>query len=81
MSLSGDDEKQLIIAIEDTGIGIKSENLTTIFDRFRKGNHRRSGNGLGLHLCYQVIKAHQGSINVKSEVGKGTIFTIGLPLK
>lgn len=76
-----DNNKELIIAIEDTGIGIKSENLIDIFNRFRKGNHRRSGNGLGLHLCYQTVKAHQGNIEVRSEVGKGTIFAIVLPLK
>ena len=81
LSLSGEDEEKLIIEIKDTGVGIKPENLETIFDRFRKGNHRRSGNGLGLHLCYQVIKAHRGDIEVLSEVNKGTIFTIFLPLK
>ncbi|MDJ0724194.1 MAG: hybrid sensor histidine kinase/response regulator [Prochloraceae cyanobacterium] len=73
-------QKQFVVEIQDTGIGIKPEDLVTIFDRFRQGNHRRSGNGLGLHLCYQTVKAHQGDIEVSSELGKGTKFSVILPV-
>jgi len=75
-----ENQKQLVVEIQDTGIGIKPEDLVTIFDRFRQGNHRRSGNGLGLHLCYQTVKAHQGDIEVSSELGKGTKFRVSLPV-
>lgn len=69
------------IEVEDTGIGIATENTTTIFERFRKGNHKRSGHGLGLHLCNQIVQAHRGTINVKSQLNKGTVFTLCLPEK
>jgi two-component system, sensor histidine kinase and response regulator len=71
----------IAIEVEDTGIGIAAENTTTIFERFRKGNHKRSGHGLGLHLCNQIIQAHQGTISVKSQLHKGTVFTLCLPEK
>jgi two-component system, sensor histidine kinase and response regulator len=71
----------IAIEVEDTGIGIATENTATIFERFRKGNHKRSGHGLGLHLCNQIIQAHQGTITVKSQLHKGTIFTLCLPEK
>ncbi|MEY2855945.1 MAG: hypothetical protein RLZZ74_254, partial [Cyanobacteriota bacterium] len=71
----------IAIEVEDTGIGIAAENTTTIFERFRKGNHKRSGHGLGLHLCNQIIQAHRGTISVKSQLHKGTIFTLCLPEK
>ncbi|ACK69866.1 response regulator receiver sensor signal transduction histidine kinase [Gloeothece citriformis PCC 7424] len=76
-SSSGD---QIIIEVEDTGIGIPPEQQDTIFERFRQGNHKRSGKGLGLYLCFQIIKAHRGTIKVQSEVDKGSIFTISLPV-
>lgn len=69
------------IEVEDTGIGIASENTATIFERFRQGNHKRSGHGLGLHLCNQIVQAHQGRIEVTSELCKGTVFTLSLPEK
>lgn len=69
------------IEVEDTGIGIATENTATIFERFRKGNHKRSGHGLGLHLCNQIVQAHRGTISVKSQLNKGTVFTLCLPEK
>jgi two-component system, sensor histidine kinase and response regulator len=69
------------IEVEDTGIGISSESTATIFERFRKGNHKRSGHGLGLHLCNQIVQAHRGTIAVKSQLHKGTVFTLCLPKK
>ena len=69
----------IIIEIEDTGTGISREDQKTIFEQFRQGNHKRSGSGLGLYLCRQIIQAHRGTIKVNSTVGKGTVFTICLP--
>lgn len=69
------------IEIEDTGSGIPLEDQATLFERFRHGNHKRSGSGLGLYLSRLIAEAHQGSIHVESEVGKGSTFTVYLPVK
>ena len=69
----------VVVEIEDTGTGISLEDQQTIFEQFRQGTHKRSGSGLGLYLCRQIIQAHRGTIQVDSEVGKGTVFTICLP--
>ncbi|MEH1783647.1 MAG: hybrid sensor histidine kinase/response regulator [Nostoc sp.] len=67
------------IEIEDTGYGIAPEDQATIFERFRQGKNKRSGSGLGLHLSHRIVKGHAGSIQVVSEVGKGSLFTVKLP--
>ena len=72
-------ESEILVQIQDTGIGISSQEQQTIFQRYHQGNHRRSGKGLGLYLCQQIINAHQGTITVQSELGRGTIFTFSLP--
>ncbi|MEJ1935570.1 hybrid sensor histidine kinase/response regulator, partial [Nostoc sp. NIES-2111] len=69
----------LIIEIEDTGYGIAPEDQITIFERFRQGRNKRSGSGLGLHLSSRIVEAHEGTITLNSEVGKGSIFTVKLP--
>lgn len=71
----------VIIAVEDTGIGLSEQTKANIFDKFHQGNHKRSGSGLGLHLCKQIVEAHAGTIEVESELNKGTIFTVKLPFK
>ncbi|WP_013325341.1 hybrid sensor histidine kinase/response regulator [Gloeothece verrucosa] len=80
ISESEREEKEIIIEVEDTGIGIPPEQQTQIFERFRQGNNKRSGKGLGLYLCYQIVKAHRGTITVKSELNQGSLFTIRLPV-
>ncbi len=73
-------EKNLVtIEIEDTGYGIAAEDQTTIFERFRQGRNKRAGSGLGLHLSRWIVEAHGGTIEVFSEVGKGSVFTLRLP--
>lgn len=71
----------ITIEVEDTGSGIPSEEQVTLFERFRPGCHKRSGSGLGLYLSRRIVEAHQGSIQVKSEVGKGSVFVVSLPVK
>jgi len=79
------DEDYCIIAIKDNGIGISAENQKHIFDRFYRvphGNlHEVKGYGLGLFYVKTMIDQHKGSISVKSEINKGTEFTIKIPVK
>ncbi|MDY7024488.1 MAG: hybrid sensor histidine kinase/response regulator [Cyanobacteriota bacterium] len=69
----------ITIEVKDSGIGISSADQVKIFERFQQGQHFRSGSGLGLYLCYQVVQSHHGKIDVHSEVEKGTTFTVYLP--
>lgn len=73
-------ENQFSISIEDDGIGIEKNKQSLLFDKFyrvQQGNlHNTKGLGLGLYYVNQIIKAHQGSVNVVSDLGKGTQFTI-----
>lgn len=70
------------VEFSDEGPGISPEHLPYIFDKFyRVPGYGTSGSGLGLFICGQIIKAHHGSMSVKSEEGKGTTFIIDLPLK
>lgn len=69
------------IVVEDKGIGIPEEDLPLIFQPFYRVNDKQlnEGFGLGLSLASRIINLHKGRIEVKSEVGKGTIFTVQLP--
>ncbi|MEW5861910.1 MAG: hybrid sensor histidine kinase/response regulator [Cyanobacteriota bacterium] len=69
----------VVIDVNDTGPGITLEDQKVLFERFRQGNHKRSGSGLGLHLSRRIVEAHQGAIEVKSELGKGSLFRVSLP--
>ena len=71
----------LLITVEDTGPGVSPEDQNRLFERFRKGKHRNSGSGLGLHLSQRILESHHGSISLESEVGKGSRFTVKLPVK
>ena len=76
------EERNVRITVKDTGSGIASEDLPFVFDRFWRGDKSRSGrahSGLGLAITKQLIVAHHGTIEVQSQVGKGTSFIIELP--
>lgn len=76
------DEKFVYCEIEDTGNGISRENIDKIFQPFFTTKPVGKGTGLGLGIAYDiVINKHKGQINVESEIGEGTKFTIKLPIK
>jgi two-component system, NtrC family, sensor kinase len=70
---------EAIVEIADTGSGIKPENLPRIFDPFFTTKGVGKGTGLGLSISYAIIKEHEGRIQVESEPGKGTKFTVFIP--
>ncbi|WP_075750120.1 ATP-binding protein [Bacillus cabrialesii] len=77
--------KETIIEIEDTGIGISKEDIEHIWERFYKADISRTNTaygeyGLGLSIVKQLVEMHQGTVEIKSEEGKGTKFIIRLPL-
>jgi two-component system NtrC family sensor kinase len=72
-------DNQARITIRDTGVGIKPENLQKVFDPFFTTKEEGSGTGLGLAVVYGIIQKHNGTIQVKSEEGRGTRFIITLP--
>ncbi len=83
ISLERDDDR-VKLRVMDNGIGIPTEDQPHIFDRFFRVDKARSreagGSGLGLSICKWIVEAHGGEISVESEVAKGSLFTVTLPL-
>src|SRR5262249_40457261 len=76
---------QLVLRVRDTGIGIGSEHLEHIFDRFYQvsgavATGRYHGQGLGLAIVRIIVEGHEGSVQVESLPGRGSTFTVFLPL-
>jgi two-component system NtrC family sensor kinase len=74
-------QKGFEIAVSDSGCGIPPENLNKLFDPFFTTKEVGNGTGLGLAVSYGIIERHGGTIRVQSEVGKGSTFTVWLPLE
>jgi signal transduction histidine kinase len=74
-------EGSVEIAISDTGCGIAPEHLENIFDPFFTTKPVGEGTGLGLSISFNIVERHSGKIEVQTELGKGTTFTITLPMK
>jgi two-component system NtrC family sensor kinase len=73
--------RKLSVTFRDTGVGIPKENVPKLFEPFFTTKRKGKGVGLGLSVAYGIIQEHGGSILVRSKVGKGTTFTVELPLK
>ena len=77
-------ERQIEITMIDTGVGIAPNELELIFDRFWRGDRSRTrwkgGSGLGLAIAKSIVEQHHGSIDVQSELGKGSKFIVRLPV-
>ena len=78
-------DKKIIISVQDKGIGIEKKHHTRLFERFYRIDSSRSrndgGTGLGLSIVKHIVNAHKGEISLESEIGKGSIFTIKIPIK
>ncbi|HEV8621624.1 MAG TPA: ATP-binding protein [Actinomycetota bacterium] len=83
VTLSGEDE-EVVLSVADTGVGIPTRELPRIFERFYRVDRARSretgGTGLGLSIVKHVIENHGGTVNVTSELGRGTCFEVRLPV-
>ena len=79
------EDESVVIEVSDTGIGIARKHLSRIFERFYVVDKSRSkelgGTGLGLSIVKHIVQLHKGEINIESTLGKGTKFTIVLPIK
>jgi len=71
---------QAMVKIKDTGTGMKKQHIPHIFDPFFTTKGMRKGTGLGLSISYAIIKEHEGRIEVESETGKGSLFSIFIPM-
>ena len=82
VSLSQTEDRVMHLSVSDTGIGIPAKDIGKVFDRFyRSGNTElRAGSGIGLSIVKQYVEMHSGSIEVQSEIGKGTTFTVHVPM-
>jgi signal transduction histidine kinase/FixJ family two-component response regulator len=75
------DDAEVVLTVADTGVGIPLAQQSRIFDRFHRGDgtDRTSGAGIGLALVADAVRAHQGKVDVSSEPGRGSTFTVRLP--
>ena len=69
------------VVVSDTGCGISAEDLPKVKTKFYKANFTRRGSGIGLAVANEIVQQHNGSLELASQVGKGTVVTITLPIQ
>jgi signal transduction histidine kinase len=80
-------DDEILITVRDTGIGISANDLPHVFDRFWRADRVRSrmsergGSGLGLSISQWIVQAHGGTITVQSRLGRGSLFSVVLPVE
>jgi signal transduction histidine kinase len=80
---AGEEDDRVVISVSDSGVGIAAEELPLIFDGFyraKSGQATQGGVGLGLAISRRIVEAHDGSLSVESELGKGSTFVFSLPV-
>ena len=77
---SWQEDGYVCVSVADTGQGIPEANLNRIFEPFFTTKEVGKGTGLGLSITYDIVKKHNGEITVRSEPGKGTVFTVRIPV-
>ncbi|MEJ2506135.1 MAG: ATP-binding protein, partial [Ignavibacteriaceae bacterium] len=75
------EDGNVMVTFKDTGPGIEENNLNKVFEPFFTTKGQGKGTGLGLWVSYGIVKSFQGDINIESEPGKKTTFTITLPIE
>ncbi len=70
----------IFVSISDTGVGISEDIQRRVFEPFFTTKDVGAGTGLGLSVAFKIIKEHNGEIHVDSEIGKGTTFTVKIPI-
>jgi len=79
---AGYTDREISVAVQDTGLGIPEDALSHLFEKFyrvREHESKISGTGLGLSICRQIVQGHNGTLEVRSKLGVGTVFTMKLP--
>lgn len=74
------DNNNLVMTVEDNGCGISKEELPRVKEKFYKGKNSKSQNGIGLSICDEIIKLHNGTFDIESELDKGTKITVKIPM-
>ncbi len=72
--------KEIVVLISDTGVGISPQDLPKVKTKFYKANHTRRGSGIGLAVANEIVEMHGGNLTINSELGKGTTVRITLPI-
>jgi two-component system sensor histidine kinase KdpD len=79
---ASEEEKEVIVSVEDRGPGISEQEKAKVFEKFYRGKDQREripGTGMGLTIAREIVRAHHGRIWVESEPGKGTTFSFSVP--
>lgn len=74
-----EENENLVLQVADTGVGIPKDKQQKIFERFYQIENEHSGSGIGLSLIQRLVELHHGKIDLKSEIGKGSVFTVYIP--